>query len=326
VELIEYYFNMSSSLPRALNALADPETGQFRPSAPSDRLAAPTRVALEGEVLCFDWGEGEGLATFDDDTCPGATIRFITPPTTLLERFLRLRTDEAIVTFARQFGPLAPRGLSMQDMEAASGRSEHRESLGHWREWQQKLDGLLALIAAVRDKQSPRRETFVALHELDSLPAVDRLTLPALGPLIITQWERCSLTDRLDAARIVVMTNTRTYVRQAALRPALRLTPMRRTGTRFDVVFQDARADYAGGGVSLFGALIMQLIAAATGAPLAMCSACGHFFVPRRRRPAFGKRRYCRACGRAAAVRDAVADYRNRERITRQARQKRRSR
>ena len=72
-----------------------------------------------------------------------------------------------------------------------------------------------------------------------------------------------------------------------------------------------------------FGALIVQLMSAATGSALAICSACGTFFVPLRRRPAFGKRRYCRACGRTAALRDAKADYRARLRTKDVARRRR---
>ena len=56
------------------------------------------------------------------------------------------------------------------------------------------------------------------------------------------------------------------------------------------------------------------MLARIHGRQQSICSACGHFFVPRRRRPAFGKRRYCRACGRAAAVKDANADYRAKSR------------
>ena len=305
----------ASPLP-AWAGLTDPETGQLRSSMPSDALWVAGRVEINGGNLCFDWR---------------APISHRRPPPTLLERFLRLRSDDAILSFAERFGPLAPRGLYGAGQETDYGPpsspdhwQKHRESLRAWRQYQSQLNVLLALVAAVREKESPAKETFAKLHKLGILPAVDRRTVSELGklPPILTEWESRSLANRLTTARLVFLQTIETYVLHCGLRPALTLE-WSRTGSRMELVFQDARADFIGAGLSLFGALTVQLMSAATGSALAICSACGSFFVPRRRRPAFGKRRYCRACGRTAALRDAKADYRARLRTKDTARRRR---
>lgn len=298
-----------SSPSPAWAGLTDPETGELRSFMPSDVLLPADRVAIDGDYLRFHWlKKGHLPADF-------ARRR---PPQTLLERFLGLHSDKAILRFAERFGPLAPRGLYGAGIETGYGppsdstndrESLHRESLSVWRRHQSQLNALLTLVSRVRERESPAKETFAKLHNLGILPAVDRLTLPDLRPLILTEWERCSPADRLTTARAVFLKTIETYVCHCGLRPALTLE-WSRTGSRMELVFQDARADFRGFGLSLFGALIVQLMSAATGSALAICSACGNFFVPRRRRPAFGKRRYCRMCGRAAAMRDAKAEYR----------------
>jgi hypothetical protein len=65
---------------------------------------------------------------------------------------------------------------------------------------------------------------------------------------------------------------------------------------------------------SLFAALATQLLLViGRRRGLARCSSCGRFYTPRRR-PAANRRRYCDECGPRAAVRDASADYRDRQR------------
>src|SRR5260370_33771337 len=92
------------------------------------------------------------------------------------------------------------------------------------------------------------------------------------------------------------------YARRCGLRPALTLKSTRTT-LRLELGIRDDRADFLGCGVSVSGGLTVQLIAAATSSSLAICSSCGHFFEPRRRRPAFGKLTVCREVVRAAALR-----------------------
>lgn len=64
----------------------------------------------------------------------------------------------------------------------------------------------------------------------------------------------------------------------------------------------------------LFGTLAMQLtLAISRSDGLAICSACGQAYIPKRR-PRAGQRHYCPECSRATAVRDAMRDYRRRQR------------
>lgn len=61
-------------------------------------------------------------------------------------------------------------------------------------------------------------------------------------------------------------------------------------------------------------AMLSLLRARETANGMALCSACGQAYVPRRKPRAQG-RHYCGACGHAAALRDAKADYRARRRM-----------
>jgi hypothetical protein len=298
----------SSPLPD-WSALTDPDTGQLRSFAPSDELWAPRSVVIDGDCLCFDWQAGSNHRR---------------PPRRLLERFLGIRSDEAILSFAERFGPLAPRGLYGAGQETDYGPpssrdhwQQHRESLSAWRQYQSQLNALLTLVARVREKESPAKETFATLYKLGILPS-ER----GNPPPILNEWENCSLTERLTTARNVSLHAIETYVRHCGLRPALTLQ-FTRLDSSMELVFQDARADFIGTGLSLFGALTVQVISAATGSTFAICSACGNFFVPRLRRPAFGRRRYCSTCGRRAALRDAKAAYRARLRAKDAARRRR---
>ena len=295
--------------PTSFEGLKDPETGELWSFTPSDSLWVTRRVAMHRDELCFDWDAGP---------------MSLKAPLTLLERFLRIRSDEAFLNFARKFGPLAPRGLYGGDQATSSNSSEHREPLDLWRKRQREFNAVLALVASVREKQSPQKTTFAELHELGVLRGVfSQLAHSENGepPPILQHWESISLADRLTTARHVFLRQIQVYVRHCGLRPALSLE-MNRLGVRFALVFQDARADFVGAGLSLLGALTVQLMSAATGSALAICSACNDFFVPRRRLPAFGKRRYCSRCGRAAAVRDAKKDYRSRLRTKDAARRR----
>jgi len=283
--------------------LTDAETGQL-PRAPSDEIVVPAQVEVEDDRLCFVW------------TFP----KFLKLKPTLLESFLRLRSNDQFLRFARRWGPLAPRGLygvgvehgyGPQTPQANSGL--HTEDLANWRAFQAQLRNVLVLAACVREDQSPSKQTFEELHAIRLLPAVDgftRLTDRDL-PLILNDWDRSSKTSRLQTGRAVFLGAIQGFVRHCRLKPALS-SEWRSGHWRLNLVFQDARADFAGSGLSLFGALTVQAMSAATGSTLAVCSACGNFFVPRRRQPAFGRRRYCHACGRGAAMRDAKRAYRSR--------------
>ncbi len=126
-------------------------------------------------------------------------------------------------------------------------------------------------------------------------------------------WKGQTPDDRRRGALDVVRDHCIALVRRAGLRPALEIGSADST-LAVTLVFQDAVTDKVGVGLSLFGALTTQLLAAVSGSGFAICSACGNAYAPQRRRPSVGRRRYCPNCGHPAAVRDAKADYLARER------------
>lgn len=295
-------------------ALVDPETGQLNPLLPLGGLWVPNLVEIAGGNLCFEWD----LAGDPDHT-------YRESPPSLLERFLRVRNDDAILRFARQFGPLGvyeldghlrpdPKRLRASSWLPGSG---HRESLESWRRYRREFDDLLALAAQVREGGSIDRDVFVRFEQWYGSPGpltpLARIMALPWPNVILGNWERSSSSQRRAAAANFLTHRCEVFIESCGLRPALVLSAASSNGsdTVGELVFQDAIGTSSWPGLSLFGALTMQLLAAASGSRFSMCSACGRSFVPRRRKPAFGRRRYCPSCGRRAALRDAKADYRS---------------
>ena len=292
------------------DALTDPDTGRLRASVPLDALLLAERVEVVDAALVFDWRLG---------------FNYIKPPSTLLEQFLGLRTDAGMLGFARRFGPL---GLSEHAVGPAPQpfnhrRERQRESLAEWHKYQWEFNALLALAGALREQRSPARELIEELERRGLVSPEHQETIgsilkpgPSL-PSVLGGWSEMPASGRLRFARAYLQSRTATFVQACRIRPVL--VPGEDepywTPSRFTLLFQDAVADGRHWfRLSLFGALTVQLLAAATGSGYAVCSSCGSVFVPRRRQPAFGKRRYCRRCGRRAALKDAKADFRVRQR------------
>ena len=289
-------------------SLCDPLTGRLPTAVPLDTLWVPGDVTVQDGVLCFDFGAG---------------ISYQKPPAGLLEQFIGLHSDRAIQSFAKRYGPLA---LGSDDAAAIPqpqswSWSNQRESLKAWRRYQREFNTLLGLAAAVRERTAIDRDVFAELEEHGVSVPVPRATIGVMKagdplkawPSILDNWSWWSEQDRQATAARLLTTRTSTFIRWCGIRPAVTFD-LRPSGTTTDLLFQDALADSLQVGLSLFGALTVQLLAATTGAGFAICSACGRAFVPLRRKPAYGRRRYCTDCGRAAAVRDAKADQRARER------------
>lgn len=87
--------------------------------------------------------------------------------------------------------------------------------------------------------------------------------------------------------------------------PALEAAPKTREGYRVefetDLFFRGSR---------LFAYLACQLMTAAVGRGVGLCSGCGKIYTPPKRKPKRGQNNYCTKCGRAAATRDASARLR----------------
>ena len=291
----------------AWSDLVDAETGRLLSPVPLDALIFAEHVRLDGGVLYFDWKAG---------------FNYVRPPSALLERFIGLRTDSAILTFARHFGPL---GLSEGTGEPVPDpqpfnhrRGEQGESVESWRRYQWEFNALLGLASELRHRRGPPRELFDEWQRLGVVSSAPRPTLGSIlgvgnpAPSLLKEWPTLSAKARLEIAANFLQGRTNGFIRACRLRPALTFGPSW-PPSRVTMAFQDATADHPlQFGLSLFGALTVSLLAASNGAGFAVCSACGGVFVPRRRQPAFGKRRYCGQCGRKAALKDAKADYRAR--------------
>ena len=291
--------------------LFDPETGRLHTSVPLDAIWRPLKIDLKGALLSFRWDRPE--------------IDYIKPPSGLLDEFLELRTEVDFLNFARRLGPL---GLSSEVEDAVPSplpfgglpRRERLESLEAWRRYQWEFSALLRISVAVRRKGTVDRQVFEEFQKhgvigaAPTAPFLRAFDLRQPWPSILENWPAWSDRQRRGQAAILMMQRIREWVRACGIGPALVVDPERSPGS-FDLVFQDRAAiPSVGAGLSLFGALTVQMLAASTGSALAICSACGRAFVPKRRQPAYGRRRYCRNCGRRAATRDAKADWRARKR------------
>ena len=271
-----------------IDALADPESAMLgRPGMP-DGLPVPDETQVVAEHLVFDFG---------------SDIHGRDVPTDLLDRFVSAITDAGLVRFARRFGPLAlfPEGegdfVKPDPSRLAGYYEEHRERLASWRKFQHQVRLVLGLAAAFHSEDVP---SFEALRECEALGLFRPGTVDAACHKGAASQRNLGINAALTCSRVLA--------EACGLRPALALYG--RSG--ISLVFQDAIAvwPFAGLGLSLAGALTVQLMAAIAGSGFALCSSCGEPFVPKRRKPAFGKRRYCSRCGRAAAVRDAKRDHR----------------
>ena len=292
-----------SSMPRlfaAWNALADADSARLgRPAAP-DSLRVPDQVTLSRGVFSFDSTSEHFTKTKPD----------------LLERFVSVESDAGMLSFARRFGPLA---LFAQKAKAATLRPDpkrfallrkqsrvHRERVAWWRATQAQFKMVLTMAAHYREGTAPAPAAFDEAEALGIRPFRVPIGLHA------TDYNRLPAEARVDLAGVLTVFHTRTLARTCGVRPALTMelnAPLERH--RFELVFHDDSSSWEG--MSLIGALCVQLLAATAGVGFAVCSACGRPYVPRRQ-PALGRRKYCPSCGRRAAVRAAKAAYRARQR------------
>ena len=92
-------------------------------------------------------------------------------------------------------------------------------------------------------------------------------------------------SQRVAAERLLNL-----LVEVAAVRPIVRW------GSRLEIEF--------GGGIrGLYAPLVVQLLRAISQADFAVCSACGSWYPPPRRRPKRGQNRYCLECKRTGSAR-----------------------
>ena len=294
---IDYASNMPQKkpAPALYEALGSKESGQVgnwreKPG----NLRVPSDVRFSGGKIQFCFSAGDSYRA---------------PPSDLLDLFLNLRTDAAIAKFAGHFGPLAvfenafaalpdPKRLAESVWNGGKlSRHTHAERVESWRTLQRQFRAVMALVALFRFGDDPPVSMF---HELE-----------ASGVLLFHEdlLKSSSAFDRRELVCLAARSYTNSLMRACEVFPGVTLD-FRRPVPRIGLVFQDEL--FGRGLLCLPGALAVQLLGAIAGEGFALCSACGSPFAPGRRRPAFGKRRYCRACGPKAAERHAKSAYRSR--------------
>jgi predicted RNA-binding Zn-ribbon protein involved in translation (DUF1610 family) len=343
-EQLQYPFSMPSSGRRLsrlrLDSLRHPETGQLVRPVQGDAVAVPTTVTLREGALHFTWPRPDATVTTPIPT--NLLERFLALRTDaeilrFAQRYGRLGVKDALFDgigavaaamanekeyldlWAKQHPPKGIAPIPLSDAEAKAweawgrrlrrlwidhdGPQSSQEPVAEWRRYQREFNGWLAVTAALRDGD---RQPYDVLTELAELGAF----FPKLSPE--TAWVRLSSREQTQSAWTGLALRSEQLVAQSGLRPGLRWT-FSAEGAQADLVFQTKvhsnPRDYFG--VSLFGALVFQLLAAIAGTGFATCSACRVAYVPRRR-PRLDQHHYCPRCGRSAAVRDAKARYRAR--------------
>jgi hypothetical protein len=281
-----------------LDALRDPVTLRLVRPSRWDSMVVPESVRQNGQTLRFTQSVSGSVQV----------------PAGLLESFLALGSEKEILAFAKKFGPLrldATQATALLDKLAYKGleRPLHREGTEHIKIWwntQQQFRLLLELAAALRVERRPDQGI------LERLSNLGVLVLEA--DFSTDDYRRKNVDEQRDGAALVLIYHLQMLARICQLQPGLTVASWDTRSLRFDLVFQDGLARSPAvdqGHLSLFGALVFQLMAAVTGTGFATCSACGKPFVPRRR-PRVDQRHYCRECGRRAAVRDAKLARRRR--------------
>jgi hypothetical protein len=301
--------SMPANDPYAL--LRDVSSGTLGRPLPLGSLAVPTRVEIHNDHLRF--------------MVEPLTSRAVTP--TLLDQFVALSSDEAILAFARQWGVLAlcHHGLPFQH-EGADGRCERllfrrswvSEPLGVWNAY------IGAVASALRMKATIDRGATVSLSDVTkvSLLALLQIQVPAAQ----RRGRQVSLSTRLRARRghgaprrtpaplqseseldrrhLEHFINSLLFL--GGVRPRIRFQEKR---TRMELFGAGSRL---GGDVGLLGAVAVQLLHAVAGTrAVEVCSACGRPFLPARRR-AQSRDRYCPSCrDGGASMRAAKWRYRS---------------
>jgi hypothetical protein len=281
---------------RHWQTLCDPQSGRLgRPAAP-DALMVPDKVDISGSTIAFAL----------------ASEHFTRTPSHMLEQFIEAESESAIVSFAKRYGPLAlfksrSRGeefIHPDPKRLAKVREQHlihTEQIEWWRLWQARFRLILNMAAHYRESTAPTADEFRQVLQIR--PFLAGINADAFDP------SRLSSAALIHGAAFLVSLYTATLVKACGIRPGLHPDFESPVALRFELAFQDNSSLTSG--ISLIGALTVQLLASAAGSGFSVCSACGKPYVPRRR-PAAGRRQYCPSCGRAAALRDAKAAYRAR--------------
>lgn len=270
----------------SIETFTDPKSGALKPLRISDQMPVPAVVESDGSRILFE------LSSLR----PHGWVR---PPSDLLEEFVNAHSNADLFQFAKRFGPLALFPIAGTNVlwpdpeRLAEFCDPHYEELSDWRRVQQQVRAVLMLMLSLRQNKTPTMEALSAFNATVGGVFVQPNVLEAA---------KSSARWRNGLALRAALFYTRTLANVCRITPALR--PKK---TTLEIVFQDSIAHLPGstrGGLSLPGALTIQLMSALVGTALAFCKACGRAYVAERR-PAADRNTFCPDCGIRAAWRES---------------------
>lgn len=261
--------------------ITDPTSGALKGLEITDHMPVPAVVEAEGDRILFDFTLKSDLKK---------------PPSDLLERFVSARSNKEFLRFAKRFGPMAlfskKTAPHWPDPEKLANLCDpHYETLSDWRRCQKEMTAVLTMIATLQSGQTPTIETLSDFNDMVGGEFLEPKVLNAAKDN--AAWKR-------KLAQSAALFYTRSLANACRITPALR---PKKVG--LEIVFQDAivyRPGSPRGGLSLPGALTVQLMSAFAGMAIALCTECHRSYFPTRR-PAAKRNRFCPDCGKKAAWR-----------------------
>lgn len=275
-----------------------PDTLQRLPGG----LVVPPRLEGRDDVLIYSW-YGPDLELVNGVPVSRSPKWQVAEPTPeLLKRFIKLTDGHDVLAFARRWGVLGvcthdkprthratPSIFPFDDRDSRAEepicyprgwfQGECSEPIGVWLRYARQALAMLSIAAALRGRTPPAKEDWQVLYGIDPNFAQYDFARDAEAWLehVLNQW--------------LVLADARPHV---VLRP------------KPHIVFVD----------SLFGAITLQLIGAlGSTRPSEVCSGCQSIYIPAKRRPKTGYRRYCPQCRRAGvSQQQAETDHKARKR------------
>lgn len=212
-------------------------------------------------------------------------------PPSLLDAFVRRRTTRGLVGFARQWGPLGvyynrqdkwlrpdPARLSKDSM----GERLHSERIEWWHRYRALFASLLAAVATVD------RRTTITAEEVEFIRnwqrnAPGKVRKGVYAPATTRRWGPVSRPEAALASHWAL----ERLREECGLHPTAALQPNASTG---DIEWQFQFRD-SSGGITLIGALTIQLMSVPMGGGFGICKECREPFQPTR-----DSRKFCTKC------------------------------
>lgn len=211
-------------------------------SLPFGQLHVPKHIDIAGDALYY-WDDPED--DYKREEANGSDA---------LDAFIRIKTSDQVMNFARRYGPLRLCKHGLPPMHRRNDRERRwcppcgTEPIRRWFDYIGRAKTCLDFVAVTK-----------------SNPEV--ILMPGVGKMIVQD----SINEWLGDASVSFELNWKQ-------RATLQLT-----------------------GVSVFGALGVQLLSAVTSNTMAVCSGCGLPYFREGRMPQSGRHNYCPECGKGVA-------------------------